>query len=85
MLLHIETLVPNPQSPLFDALLPSSVAYALSSGDDKVKWERRLALRRRVLFGLEAFDAAVMRRFAQVIAPLHASQTYRYGFPGSDA
>ncbi len=85
VLLHLETLVQQPGSPLSDALLPSSVAYALAGGDDKVKQERRLALRRRVLFGLEAFDAAAMRRFAQVIAPLHASRTYRYGFPGSDA
>ena len=37
VLLHLETLVQQPQSPLPDALLPSSVAYALSGSDDKVK------------------------------------------------
>ncbi len=83
VLLQAEHLLQAPQPPkggLRDALMPTNFPH----GDDKDAQARRLEPRCRVLYGLEEFDAAVLRRYAMALASASASQAHRHPSPGSE-
>ncbi|MGI4943275.1 MAG: DUF4132 domain-containing protein [Janthinobacterium lividum] len=92
LLLHLDTLMrrvqPGQAQPglasLYVALLPSSHAWDQDKAE-QARQERRLEVRRRVLWGLQGFDAAAMRRYGQVLGQVRTGNAGRYGFPGSDA